>query len=92
VNLLLLQTEMDRFCGIRDASGNLLTPGLLTAESARWGDGNPDLTLSLGYDDTPEYGPGWKTRAERIRDTYDNDRRQEFLDAIGVMLTPPVAE
>ena len=57
---------MDRFGGIRDASGNLLTPGLLTAESARWGDGNPDLTLSLGYDDTSEYGPGWKTRAERI--------------------------
>lgn len=86
----LFQTEMDRFGGIRDSSGNLLTPGVLTAESARWGDGNPDLTLSLGYQDTPEYGPGWKTRAERIRDDYDDDRRQEFLDAIDGILTPPV--
>jgi hypothetical protein len=58
---------------------------VITAESARWGDGNPNLRVSLGYNDTPEYGPGWKTRSETLRDGYDTWRRQDFLDALDAL-------
>ena len=81
----LLQNEMDRFGGIRDGSGTILVPGVISAESARWGDGNPDLTRSVGYDDAPEYGPGWKSRVEALRDGYDGARRQTFLDALDAL-------
>ena len=85
----LFQTEMDRFGGIRDTNGAILTPGLLTAESARWGDGNPDLPFSLGYEDHPGPGIGWKGVTDKIRDQHDTARRQNFLDAVDIIFTPP---
>ena len=81
----LLQNEMDLFGGIRDSNDTIIAPGVITAESARWGDGNPDFTVSLGYNDTPEYGPGWKTRSATLRDGYDTWRRQNFLDALDAL-------